>query len=144
MLRQHQCKLDDKNNMGHHHKQVKNDDKHPSIEEGNDVSTEHCPMSVVVAFQPPTGVVESPMETPPTTQQLALVCVECSINTTHKCHKCKQYICTMCCSEERKLEMSWWCQECFDTESFDKQQIIRAGCYESDDEENVYGSTAIL
>jgi hypothetical protein len=144
MLRQHQRKLDDKNDTERRNKQAKVDDKRPNADEENDVSTTEPPMSVVVAFQPPTGVAQLPVETPPTTQRLALVCVECSVNTTHKCHKCKLYVCTICCSEKRNLEMSWWCQECFDAESFDNQQKIRAGCYESDDEENVYGSTAIL
>lgn len=112
---------------------MKVDDERPNNEEENDVSTEP-PTSIVVAFQSPTGVAQSPVETPPTTQQLTLVCVECSVNTTHKCHKCNRYVCTICCSEKRNLEMSWWCQECFDAESFDKQQKIRAGYYDSDEE----------
>ena len=70
MLRQHQRKLDENINMERHNKRVKVGDKHPNVVEKNDRSTEP-PMSVVVlAFQPPTAVAQSDMETPPTTHQL--------------------------------------------------------------------------
>ena len=64
------------------------------------------------------------------------VCVECSVNpTSHRCRKCKQNICAICCRENRDLEMIWWCEDCFEAESVTHQQEIRDGKYESDGEE---------
>ena len=64
------------------------------------------------------------------------VCVECSVNpTSHRCRKCKRYICAICCRENRDLEMIWWCEDCFEAESVTNQRQIRDGKYESDGEE---------
>ena len=64
------------------------------------------------------------------------ICVECSITpTTHKCRRCRRFVCTLCCSEKRHLDMIWWCSDCFDNESITNQQQIRDGKYESDGEE---------
>jgi hypothetical protein len=66
-----------------------------------------------------------------------LVCVECSITpTSHKCRRCKRYVCDLCCYSHRRLEMVWWCGECFDNESVTNQNTIRDGNYESDGESN--------
>jgi hypothetical protein len=38
------------------------------------------------------------------------LCIECSVlPSVHKCRRCKQYVCNMCCSTNRGLEMVWWC-----------------------------------
>ena len=65
----------------------------------------------------------------------ASICVECSITPiTHKCQRCRRFVCTLCCSEKRHLDMIWWCGECFDNESITNEQQIREGKYESDGE----------
>ena len=75
---------------------------------------------------PSGGVVifASPMKSPAEAMFLIaassaiLVCVECSITpTSHKCRRCKRYVCDLCCYSHRRLEMVWWCGECFDNES---------------------------
>ncbi len=44
------------------------------------------------------------------------LCVECSaLPSIHKCRRCKQYVCDMCCATKRGLEMVWWCDSCFET-----------------------------
>ncbi|KAI2507315.1 hypothetical protein MHU86_7151 [Fragilaria crotonensis] len=61
------------------------------------------------------------------------LCIECNITpSTHKCRKCKEYVCDLCCSSKRNLEMVWWCARCFDEESLTNQRQIREGKYESD------------
>jgi hypothetical protein len=63
------------------------------------------------------------------------VCIECNVTpSTHKCRKCKEFICDLCCSSKRNLEMVWWCGRCFDNESLTNQRQIREGKYESDDD----------
>jgi exonuclease VII small subunit len=63
------------------------------------------------------------------------ICVECSITpSTHKCRRCRRFVCTLCCSEKRHLDMIWWCGDCFDNESITNQQQIRDGKYFSDGE----------
>ena len=63
------------------------------------------------------------------------ICVECSTTpSTHKCRRCQRFVCTLCCSEERHLDMIWWCGDCFDNASITNQQQIRDGKYESDGE----------
>ncbi|KAI2510078.1 hypothetical protein MHU86_4372 [Fragilaria crotonensis] len=89
---------------------------------------------------PPSGVVTfpSPMKSPAEAMlaiasQEVLVCVECTITPTrHKCRRCKRYVCDVCCSTQRGLEMIWWCAACFDNESVSNQETIRQGNYESD------------
>jgi hypothetical protein len=44
--------------------------------------------------------------------------------STHKCRKCKESICDLCCSSKRNLEMVWWCRRCFDKESLTNQRQI--------------------
>ena len=64
-----------------------------------------------------------------------LVCIECRITpTSHKCRRCRRYVCDVCCWNMRGLEMIWWCAECFDNESLTNQQSIRDGNYEFDNE----------
>ena len=66
-----------------------------------------------------------------------LVCFECSImTTTHKCRRYTRYVCDLCCYGNRRLEMVWWCGECFNKESVINQNTIRDGNYESDGESN--------
>lgn len=61
------------------------------------------------------------------------LCIECNTTpSTHKCRKCKEYVCDLCCSSKRNLEMVWWCARCFDEESLTNQRQIREGKYESD------------
>ena len=61
------------------------------------------------------------------------LCIECNATpSTHKCRKCKETICDLCCSSKRNLEMVWWCGRCFDDESLTNQRQIREGKYESD------------
>lgn len=61
-------------------------------------------------------------------------CVECNVTpSTHKCRKCKEVVCDLCCSSKRNLEMVWWCGSCFDNESPTNQRQIREGKYESDE-----------
>jgi hypothetical protein len=92
----------------------------------------------------PSGVVmfESPMNSPAEAMlsiacAAVLVCFECSITpTTHKCRRCARYVCDLCCYSNRRLEMVWWCGECFDKESVTNQNTIRDGNYESDGESN--------
>ena len=63
------------------------------------------------------------------------LCVECSVNpTSHRCRKCKQNICAICCRENRDLEMIWWCEDCSEAESVTNQQQICNGKYKSDGE----------
>ena len=64
------------------------------------------------------------------------ICIDCRKNpSTHKCRKCKEFVCDICCSVKRGLEMIWWCERCFENESLTNQKQIRAGNYESDNEE---------
>jgi hypothetical protein len=68
-------------------------------------------------------------------QSSITVCSECKqIPSTHKCRKCRQFVCDLCCSEKRGLELVWWCGTCFDNESLSNQRQIRDGKYESDGE----------
>jgi len=67
----------------------------------------------------------------------SLVCIDCKIiPTTHTCRRCKQFVCDLCCSTKRDLEMIWWCADCFDAESLTNQRIIRDGMYQSDGDDN--------
>ena len=93
---------------------------------------QHCG---VVSFASPT---KSPAEAMlAIASQAVLVCVECSITpTTHKCRRCKRYVCDVCCSTQRGLEMVWWCAYCFDNESLSNQKTIREGNYESDSDDD--------
>lgn len=62
------------------------------------------------------------------------LCIECNVTpSTHKCRKCNEVICDLCCSSKRNLEMVWWCGRCFENESLTNQRQIREGKYESDD-----------
>jgi hypothetical protein len=91
---------------------------------------------------PPSGLVSfaSPTKSPAEAMlsiasQEVLVCIECSITpTTHKCRRCRRYVCDVCCYSQRGLEMIWWCAECFDNESLTNQKTIREGNYECDNE----------
>jgi len=66
----------------------------------------------------------------------SFICIACRKNlSTHKCRKCKEFVCDICCSVKRGLEMIWWCERCFENESLTNQKQIRAGNYESDNEE---------
>ncbi len=66
----------------------------------------------------------------------SFICIDCKkIPSTHKCRKCKEFVCDLCCSEKRGLELIWWCESCFENESLSNQKQIRAGNYESDNEE---------
>ncbi|KAI2505022.1 hypothetical protein MHU86_9378 [Fragilaria crotonensis] len=68
-------------------------------------------------------------------QSLLALCIECKQTpSTHKCRRCKQFVCDPCCYEKRGLELIWWCATCFDDESLTNQQQIREGKYESDNE----------
>ena len=41
----------------------------------------------------------------------SFTCIECRKNpSTHKCRKCKDFVCDICCSVKRGLEMIWWCE----------------------------------
>ncbi len=63
------------------------------------------------------------------------LCIECKQTpSTHKCGKCKQFVCDPCCYGKRGLELIWWCATCFDDESLTNQQQICEGKYESDNE----------
>jgi hypothetical protein len=88
----------------------------------------------VVAFASPA---RSPAEAMlAIASQAVLVCIDCSITpTTHKCRRCRRYVCDLCCSTQRGLEMIWWCAACFDDESVSNQKMIRDGRYESDGDE---------
>lgn len=61
-------------------------------------------------------------------------CNECSIiPANHKCRKCKErYVCDVCCSTKRDLELVWWCETCFAKETPAAQALIRSGHYDSD------------
>ena len=66
----------------------------------------------------------------------SFICIDCRKNpSTHKCRKCKEFVCNICCSVKRGLEMIWWCESCFENESLSNQKQIRAGNYKSDSEE---------
>ena len=66
----------------------------------------------------------------------SFICIDCRKNpSTHKCRKCRGFVCDICCSVKRGLEMIWWCERCFENESLTNQKQIRAGNYESDNEE---------
>jgi hypothetical protein len=65
------------------------------------------------------------------------ICTECCImSTTHTCRRCRRYVCDICCSTLRSLEMVWWCALCFDKESLSTQNLIREGNYNSDGDSN--------
>jgi hypothetical protein len=86
-----------------------------------------------------TLVVETPalQSTSQTNQQVPgeSVCIECGITSTmHTCQRCKLYVCSMCCSTHRQLEMIWRCARCFDVQSLTTQNMIRDGNYNSDGE----------
>ena len=85
----------------------------------------------MVSFATPT---KSPAEAMlAIASQQVLLCMDCSITpTTHTCRRCKGFVCDMCCSTQRGLEMIWWCASCFDNESITNQETIRQGNYESD------------
>jgi len=89
-------------------------------------------MESVRAIQPVADV-----ESIETTGASALtVCIECKQTpTTHKCRRCKQFVCDFCCDEKRGLQMIWWCGTCFDNESLSNQNQIREGKYESDNDD---------
>ena len=87
--------------------------------------------------------VQTPATKPQPTQLITYrspmpsLCIDCSvISTTHTCRRCKQYVCDICCSNDRELEMVWWCRNCFDNESLTTQTIIRAGNYNSDGDDD--------
>jgi hypothetical protein len=63
-----------------------------------------------------------------------VMCFECSIMPTkHKCQKCKErFVCDVCCSTKRGLELVWWCETCFARETPAAQALIRSGNYDSD------------
>ena len=62
-------------------------------------------------------------------------CIECNEPSSHSCEKCNKTVCSVCCSEKRGLEMVWWCDVCFKTQSLWNQTLIRDGNYSSSDEE---------
>lgn len=65
----------------------------------------------------------------------SVLCDECgAIPTQCKCRKCKErYVCDICCSTKRGLELAWWCATCFGNESVvASQELIRSGDYDSD------------
>jgi hypothetical protein len=63
------------------------------------------------------------------------MCIECKQTpSTHKCRKCKQFVCDPSCYGKRGLEVIWWCATCFDEESLTNQQQILEGKYKSDNE----------
>ena len=62
-------------------------------------------------------------------------CIECNEPSNHSCEKCNKSVCSVCCSEKRGLEMVWWCDVCFKTQSLWNQRLIREGNYSSSDEE---------
>ena len=67
----------------------------------------------------------------------AFLCTECCImSTTHTCRRCRRFVCDICCSTLRGLEMVWWCALCFDKESLSTQNLIREGNYNSDGDSN--------
>jgi hypothetical protein len=112
-----------------------------TAEPPQDDSTSSAVLTITPVKQtPPNGVVtfSSPMKSPAEAMlaiasQEVLVCTECTITpTTHKCRRCKRYVCDVCCSTQRGLEMIWWCAACFENESLSNQQTIRNGNYESD------------
>jgi hypothetical protein len=75
------------------------------------------------------------LKDPPQEQPSGNICVECSATPSiHKCRRCRRFVCTLCCSEKRHLDMIWWCGDCFENESITNQQQIRDGKYESDGE----------
>jgi hypothetical protein len=86
-------------------------------------------------FCPAVATTRSPSDgTQPTKSS---VCIECNVTpSTHKCRKCREFICDLCCSSKRNLEMVWWCGRCFDDESVTNQRQIREGKYESDESGN--------
>jgi hypothetical protein len=51
-------------------------------------------------------------------------CIECNQPSNHSCRKCKKCVSSLCCYERRKLEVAWWCNVCFKTQSPWKQQLI--------------------
>jgi hypothetical protein len=83
----------------------------------------------------PTQAADLTGEPPETVDISKLLCVECEkIPSNHCCRKCKQRVCTVCCTTKRHLEMVWWCKTCFANESNESQAIIRAGDYVSDND----------
>lgn len=62
------------------------------------------------------------------------LCHECGvIPTQRKCRKCKeQFVCDVCCSTKRGLELAWWCATCFGNESVASQTLIHSGDYDSE------------
>ena len=63
-------------------------------------------------------------------------CIECNLPSNHSCRKCKECVCSLCCSEKRELENAWWCEICFKKQTVASQQLIRDGRYYSSDEED--------
>jgi hypothetical protein len=79
----------------------------------------------------PLTTVQTPTESE--RQHGSVFCIECSVMpSSHQCRRCKQYVCTSCCSTKRGLEMTWWCSTCFEQESLTTQKQIRDGNYHSD------------
>jgi hypothetical protein len=66
--------------------------------------------------------------------ETSLLCNECGVMPTQrKCRKCKErYVCDVCCSTKRGLELAWWCATCFGKESAASQTLIRSGDYDSE------------
>ena len=56
-------------------------------------------------------------------------CIECHQPSNHSCRKCKKRVCSLRCYERRKLEVAWWCNMCFKTQSPWKQQLIHNSTY---------------
>lgn len=71
----------------------------------------------------------------------SLLCEECNvIPTQRKCRKCKErYVCDVCCSTKRGLEMVWWCELCFGKETVASQALIRSGNYDSETDDDQDG-----
>jgi hypothetical protein len=67
----------------------------------------------------------------------SLLCNECGIIPTQRqCRKCKdRYVCDVCCSTKRGLELIWWCDICFGKETTASQNLIRSGDYDSEAED---------
>ena len=84
------------------------------VENGKEYLTtpvrQRTPLSGLVTFASP---LKSPAEAMLSiAQNEVLVCVECRITpTSHKCRRCRRYVCDVCCFRERGLEMIWWCAE---------------------------------
>jgi hypothetical protein len=101
-----------------------------NVDEGDDIEAGEATYYDATPFFESAGGDEEP----PVAMMTSLsVCIECRTTpSTHKCRKCRHFVCDPCCYEKRGLELTWWCGTCFDNESLTNQQQIREGKYESD------------